>query len=257
MISRSAISSRFIRAIEKISIKLPDYIIIDTPVYSEWYQKEYKLGPNKIRLLPLGADDREFQPQSQPKDRGHFQCLYYGTYIPNHGVQYIVEAARLLADQPSIQFKLIGTGPDKKQIEALVRQYGLNSVQFYDWMSKNDLIQAIGRADLVLGTFGTTPQALMTMQNKIFEGLAMAKPVINGDLPQMRKTLIHGENIYLCERESPRAIADAILTLYHNDQLRQQIAQNGYAFYQENFSFDKLGAKFANILREVANGHSG
>jgi glycosyltransferase involved in cell wall biosynthesis len=251
--ARSALSSRLIRAVEKLSIKLPDAIIVDTPVYSEWYQKEYKIDPKKIKLVPTGADDREFQPREQQPEHSAFRCLYYGTYIPNHGVKYIVEAARLLSDQPGLQFIFVGTGPDKEHIEALVSQYELSSIRFHDWMAKNELIEEIGQSDVLLGTFGVTPQALMTMQHKIHEGFAMAKPIINGDSPLMRSTLIHKKHIFLCERENPQSLAEAILTLYRDPELREHLARNGFSFYRENYSFDKLGADYMQILLEMVN----
>ncbi len=251
--SRSAISSRMIRAIENFSLGLPDAIIVDTPVYSEWYQQEYQLDPIKIKLLPTGADDREFQPREDLTKRTTFRCLYYGTYIPNHGVKYIVEAARLLSDRPDIQFILVGRGPDKPQIETLVRKYELASVTFHDWMTKNELIEEIRHSDVLLGTFGVTPQAIMTMQHKVHEGLAMAKPIINGDSPLMRRTLTHKKHIYLCDREDPQSLAEAVLSLYQDSELRQKLAENGFAFYQEHYAFDKLGAEYAQILLDIVN----
>jgi glycosyltransferase involved in cell wall biosynthesis len=255
--SRSAISSRLIRTVEKISLSLPDSIIVDTPVYSEWYQKEYKIDPKKIRLLPTGADDRVFQPQAERSKHTTFRCLYYGTYIPNHGVKYIVEAARLLSDRPEIQFIFVGTGPEKQQIEALVSQYELSSITFHNWMAKNELIEEIRHSDVLLGTFGVTPQALMTMQHKIHEGLAMAKPIINGDSPLMRRTLTHKKDIFLCERENPQSLAEAILVLYQDADLREQLAINGFSFYKENYAFDKLGAEYAQILLDIVNDKTG
>ena len=56
----------------------------------------------------------------------------------------------------------------------------------------------------------------MTVQNKIYEGLAMAKPVITGDSPAVRRNLTPGENIWVCRREDPQALAEAIRTLFEH-----------------------------------------
>ena len=255
--SRSPISSNLIQSIERFSLKLPDLLIVDTPAYSEWYQNQYQVDPEKIKLIPTGADDREFRPREVTTSHTVFRCLYYGSYIPNHGVKYIVEAAVLLSNQPDIQFVFVGTGPEKQQVEDLVHQSGLTSVTFHDWMAKQELLREIDHADVILGSFGVTPQALMTMQHKIHEGLAMAKPIINGDSPLMRQILEHKKHIYLCEREDPKSLADAILTLYQNAELRGQLSRNGFAFYQENYAFDKLGANYALILQQLAQSRAG
>ena len=248
----SSFSVRLIRSVERVACRLPDRLIIDTPEYSRWYQDNYGIPPEKIRLLPLGADDRLFKPlDCHEKDDSIFLCLYYGTFIRNHAPGVIVEAARLLAGDPTIRFEMIGRGPEREKTVALANSYGLANLTFIEWMDVDELVQHAACADVILGTFGVTPQALMTMQHKIHEGLAMAKPVINGELPVMSSTLQHGETIYLCERQNPRALADAILTLRADQQLRLRLARQGYEFYQANLTFEIIGRKLAGYLEEL------
>jgi glycosyltransferase involved in cell wall biosynthesis len=248
----SSFSLQLIRSIERLACRLPDRLIIDTPEYSRWYQDNYHIPPEKIRLLPLGADDRLFKPlDCHEKDDSIFLCLYYGTFIHNHAPGVIVEAARLLAGDPTIRFEMIGRGPEREKTVALANSYGLANLTFIEWMEVDELVQRAACVDVILGTFGVTPQALMTMQHKIHEGLAMAKPVINGESPVMSSTLQHGETIYLCERQNPRALADGILTLRDDKQLRLRLARQGHEFYQANLTFEIIGRKLAGYLEEL------
>ena len=54
--------------------------------YSKWFQTHYGVSNHQIKLLPLGADDRVFKPLYPKRAENVFRCLYYGTFIPNHGV---------------------------------------------------------------------------------------------------------------------------------------------------------------------------
>ena len=250
--SRSPVSVRLIRSIEKWALRLPDVLIVDTPEYAAWYHNTYGVPQDKIRLLPLGADDRIFKPLAHiPDPQGIFHCLYYGTFIPNHGVQFIIEAARLLADDKTIQFELIGTGPCRAQIDEMVKDYALSNVTLIDWMDVEGLTQKAAAADVILGTFGKTPQSLMTMQNKIHEGLAMGRPVINGDSPVMRSTLEHGVNVYLCERENARSLADAIRFLKDQPLLREEIGRQGLEYYQKHLSLEQTGVELSKYLQDL------
>lgn len=249
---KSPLTIKIIHWLEKTSMRMPDLFIIDTPTYAEWYQKEYKIQEEKIRLLPLGADDRLFRPSLNPrKNDSRFVCLYYGSYIPNHGVPVIVQAANNLVDHPEIYFEFIGAGIDRPKAEQMAHKFGLRNVAFIDWLDKDKLVQKIAECDVILGTFGNTPQALLTMQNKIHEGLAMAKPVINGDSPTMRAILKHGEQIFLCERENPKSLADAILTLSKQPELCAKIALRGYSFYLENLKFDIISEHLCKIIQSI------
>jgi len=180
--------------------------------------------------------------------------LYYGTFIPNHGVKYIVEAARILQDDPDIQFELIGEGPTKAEALALVKRYGLEQVAFVSWVDKQALPYRAAEADLCLGAFGTTPQSIITVQNKIYEGLALRKCVVTGDAPTVRQALTHGEHVWLCERANPESLARAILTLRQDPDLREALAKNGHELFEERFTIAALGRQFKDHLQSLVPG---
>ena len=245
-------STRLLHFVEGIALKLPDMLILDTSEYVRWFSKNYEVPPERFRLVPTGADDRIFfpLPQNDAGD-GKFHVLYSGTFIPNHGVMYIVEAARLLASEPSIRFELIGNGPDLEKAEKFVSQNKLTNVEFVEWMEKDQLTNRMNRADLCLGAFGNTPQSLMTVQNKIYEAMAMEKPLISGDSPAVRQVFTHGENIYLCERANGNALAEAILTLWKDQALREKISKNGYKLFKENYDLLSNGKRYCAYLNEI------
>src|SRR4030042_5692468 len=223
------VSINLLRFIERTALKLPDRLILDTSEYVKWFSNNYGIKPARFRLVPTGADDRIFAPiPYTPEMNGKFRILYSGTFIPHHGVRYMVEAARLLANEPNILFEFIGKGPELEIAQQFTLQNQLTNIEFVGWMEKDQLIHRISQADVCLGAFGTTPQSLMTVQNKIYEALAMAKPLISGDSPAVRQCLQHSENIYLCERASGKSLADAIMILYKDSSLREKIAKNGY-----------------------------
>jgi len=239
----------FLRWLEGLACRLPDLLILDTSEYVAWFEKTYHLPAGQFRLVPTGADDRIFHClDTHPSEDGLFHVLYYGTFIPNHGIRYIIEAARLLADDPAIHIEMIGDGPECELAQTLTRQYHLENVAFMQWLQKKELVQRVAQADICLGAFGATPQSLMTVQNKIYEGLAMAKPVVTGDSPAVRQALTHGVHVYLCARQDPPALAQAIQMLKTDPQLRNSLAENGYAVFHEKFDLFHIGQNFARCL---------
>lgn len=247
----SGLSIRLLRNLERLACHLPDRLILDTESYVAWFQATHGVAAQRFRLVPTGADDRIFCPVRSDSADGLFRVIYYGSFIPNHGVEYIVEAARLLADDPTICFELIGDGPDRARAQALAQRYALSNVVFVDWLEPSALVARVARADVCLGAFGTTPQSLMTVHNKIYEGLAMAKPVITGDSPAVRQVLEHGEHVFLCKRVDAQSLADAVRVLRASPDLRARLAQRGHQLFCEQFDLQHNGQRFASHLREL------
>ncbi|MFH0958653.1 MAG: glycosyltransferase family 4 protein [Pseudomonadota bacterium] len=248
---RSSFTVRMIRQLERVACRFPDLLILDTAEYVAWFEQTHGVPSNRFRLIPTGADTRLFRPISrQNVDDGIFRVIYYGTFIRNHAVEYIIEAARLLAGDQTIRFELIGEGPDREKAMEMTKTYRLKNVWFVDWMDQSELLTRVADADVCLGAFGTTPQSVMTIQNKIYEALAMAKPVLTGDAPAIRKVLKHGEHLYLCERANPQALAKALCLLRNDPELRRKLSANGYALCQQRFTIEQLGLQFKKYLLE-------
>ncbi len=246
---QNVIGINLLRGLEWLACRLPDRLILDTEEYVAWFHTVHGIAADRFRLVPTGADSDEFYPRPpQASQVASFQVIYYGTFIPNHGVHYLVEAAHLLADDPTIHFALIGEGPDRAAAMQLAQTYHLTNISFVEWLEPQALTQRIADADLCVCAFGTTPQSLMTIQNKIYEGLAMRKPVLTGDGPAVRRQLPHGEALYLCERANPKALAAAIETLRHDPALCRKLAQGGHARFLAQFTLEAVGRTFKNYL---------
>lgn len=245
---KSWLSGQLIFWLEKGGLKLPDLLIADTPEYQEYYVQKYNLSSPKFRLVPLGVDDRVYHPRPQVQPPGDvFRVIYYGTFIPLHGVETIIRAAAALHDQPHIQFVFYGDGQERPSAEKLVQCLQLKNVHFCGWLNKENLPDEIARSHLVLGVFGTTKQALCTIQNKIWEGMMMQRPVITGDAETIRAELGHKQHIYLVERANPQALAQGILDLAHNPALYQQMVTGAYERVQAN-TILATGAKVKQVL---------
>ena len=249
--ARHPLTGRLIRALERLALLLPDLLIQDTAEYVAWFGRVYGLDPKRFALVPTGADDSVFSPRGIDRDDGALRVLYYGTFIPNHGIEYIIEAARLLQDQSDVRFELVGEGPERAKAERLTERYGLLNVTFEGWVEKQTLTHLITCADVCLGAFGVTPQSMMTVQNKIYEALAMRKCVVTGWSPAASSSLIHGQHVWLCNRENPESLAEAILTLRRSPELCIEMAENGYRLFLDRYSVAALGRQFVPAIESI------
>ena len=248
---RSGLSIRMVRFVERIGLHLPDRLIQDTHEYVAWFERTYGIEPDRFCLVPTGANDDLFKPGRAKPDRSGFHVVYYGTYIPNHGAATMIEAASILGESSRIHFTFIGDGPERQSIQNKAREYRLTNIAFIEWMDQSDLVNFVTQADACLGAFGTTPQSMMTVQNKIYEALAMGMPLITGNSSAVRQEFEHRTHLYLVNRSDPESLAEAILELRDNRDLCQTMSRMGRNLFLEKYSVKALGRQYKNHLIEM------
>ncbi len=248
------VTGKLIYGLEKASLALPDAIIVMSEDYLSWFEETFGVDPKRLKLVHTGADELVYRRVAGAPDPRFFTVLYYGSYIYTHGVPVILEAARLLEAHSEIRFVMIGRGPVKEDAVRQAEEDGLGNVEFIDWVDREELPAMVASSDLCLGVFGTTPQADMTIQNKIWEGLAMARPILTGSSSAVRHWLVHKHSAYLCEMDDPRSLADGILELKEDPALREKLAANGHELFQKNFTISALGEVFRQHLEDVVAG---
>jgi len=119
------------------------------------------------------------------------------------------------------------------------------------------LLDSLAQAHICLGVFGTTRQANFTVQNKVWEGLAMGRPVISGDSPTIRAALADRQEVYLVARNSPEALAAGLSALRADPALRERIAAAGHARYLAGNSIGAIGRQMADALRGLVAARAG
>jgi glycosyltransferase involved in cell wall biosynthesis len=118
-------------------------------------------------------------------------------------------------------------------------------------MPYETLAEHIAMADICLGMFGITEKAMRTGAFKVVEGLAMEKPVITAETPAMKEIFTDRENILFCQPANSRDLADKIKELKNDQNLRTNIAKNGYKLYKYKLTPKALGADLLRLIGDV------
>ncbi|MHB8132804.1 MAG: glycosyltransferase [Anaerolineaceae bacterium] len=241
-----------IKTIEQTAFRLPDLLFLDNEKFVNWICETFAINQSKFRLIPISADSRFFYPSSEKKSEiGVFNVLYYGSYIPNHGLALILQAADLLKSNSKIRFILAGDGPEKANSIKFVEENCLQNVAFEGWLSKDELIHRIWDSQIILGAFGHTLQSSLTNNNKIIEAFAAKKPVISCFTEALPIEIKHGKNIHLCKAGDSNAIAESIEYLVNNPSYCEELSENAYFTYVSNFENFQIGNMVFQHLKQL------
>ena len=234
--------------LERGGLRRPDVLIAENAAYGGYIADKYDLPRERFRYVPHGADETVFHPRPLRPPDAPFRVTYHGGYLPSHGMDAILGAAALLRDRADVCFHFYGSGPEKARIVRRAAELGLPNVTFHGFVSQDELLDGLATAHVCLGVFGTTRQANFTVQNKVWEGLAMGRPVISADSPTIRAALADRQEIYLVERNSPEALAVGLGELRDDPARREAMAAAGHARYLAEHSIPALGRQMKEAL---------
>ena len=234
------------------AFRLSDLILADTQAHKEYFCRAYGLAEDKVAVVPVGYDDRVFRPEEAPSLRtkdSPFEVLFFGSFLPLHGAESIIEAAAILSKKdPSIRFRFVGSGQTLERVRLRADSLALKNVEFTGWLRYADLPARIAAADICLGIFGPTEKARRVVPHKVFQALGMKKPVITGRMPAAEEFFHHRKDIYFCDPPYPRSLVSAILALKADGRLRHSLAANGWRLVSEDYSPQALGRRLLLLL---------
>ncbi len=237
--------------VDKFTCMVSDVILLDTNEHINYFHEEFSINKEKFKRIFIGADDEIFYPRKVERNEEIFTVEFHGTFIPLQGIQYIIKAAKILENYKDIKFELIGSGQTYNEVVNLSRQLNTRNISFKGCVDYKEIPYYIAKADVGLGIFGDTAKAKRVIPNKVYEVLAMRKPLITGDSPAAREVLINKENCILCEMANPKEIANSILLLKEDESLKKKISKKGYELFKEKFSTRVIGKEVKKILKRI------
>jgi glycosyltransferase involved in cell wall biosynthesis len=235
-----SLPARALEYVDRRAFGAADLVVADTHAHAQFF---VTLTDTPIDVCFVGAEDSVFRPAARVG--APFTALFVGKLIPLHGLDVVLEAARLA---PELPFRIVGSG----QLEPLLARRPEN-VEHVPWVEYDGLPAELHRAGCALGIFGTTAKAQRVIPNKAFQALACATALVTGDTPAARELLVDGESALLVPPGDPRALGAAVRRLANDAGLRERIAAGGRAAYEAHASESVLGARWRGLLERLVH----
>jgi len=220
-------------AVDRLSLGAATRVVIDTEAHRDYLIERLGVAPAKVDCRYLGADPNVFRPYPLRRG-GPLRVLFYGQFLPLHGVDTILAAMAALSSDPGFEFTVVGTGPERRRALAAVPRQALDRLRLIEWVSYEELGELIAGADLCLGTFGTSAKARMVVPNKVYQAAAVGRAVLTSDTPALREVFTPQHDIAVCS-PSAEALVEGIRCLRSDDE-RERIAANAARLMATRFS---------------------
>ncbi len=217
---------------------------------------------DRISVITNGVDLARFQP-TEPDERfqhwhdleDKFVCSYVGTIGMAHGLEIVVEAARLLRqrDRMDIAFCLVGDGAARETLEIQVREAGLEPwVRFTGRLPKEDMPMVLANSDACLVHLRKCELFTTVLPSKIFETMAMARPILTGVEGEARRIVLEAGAGVALEPENAEQLAETLERMADQPAWTLQLGAQARQYVARHFNRDTLAAQYLTLLTDVA-----
>ncbi len=242
---------------EWLCLRFSRHCITDTALHKRFIAERFSVAAEKIDVVTVGAI-AEVQHSRSPQDiapvdnKATMRVLFYGTFLPLHGIDVLLRACKLVAEMP-IEFHIIGgRGKALTKFKELLQELKLDNVRHDDWVDFDDLKEFyIPRADLCIGgPFGGTPQAKRVITGKTFQFLAQSKATVVGIVDELAGFVDH-ENCLLVEQSNPEQLAQVFEWALDNREALPEIGRKAHELYEQRFSIQQITEQLEQSLRNA------
>ena len=185
-----------------------------------------------------------------------FLVLYAGIIGHAQGLEVILKAAQILRGEISIRFILMGSGPVKERLTAMKEDLALSNVDFYNVVTRDELMQVINDIDAAVIPLLRLELFRGAIPSKIFEILALKKPILLGVEGEAEELFIQKGRAGLAFiPEDAGDLAEKVRYLAENPGQGKLFGDNGYNFVSREFNWDTIAEDFWQHLIKAENKH--
>lgn len=244
-----------IRAIEWLASRLADATFMDTEAHGKRMEQIFGLRSGSIQRVWVGVEREHFSnaagcaPDREAGGSDGIKVLFYGQFIPLHGIDTIVAAAELLRAAP-VQWLLVGRGQEAARIRKLIEDADVPRLRWVEWVDYGDLCETLARCDVSLGIFGTSDKAGSVIPNKVYQILAARRPLITRDSTAIRELVRHDPPaVQLIPAGHAAALAEAVMVIA--EQSKDAADPVSVPDLVERFDATAVGKQLLDILQAL------
>ncbi|MCX8082099.1 MAG: glycosyltransferase [bacterium] len=234
---------------DRILLKYTYKVVGNSNSVKKFYQKTEKIPENKITVIYNGVDLKEFgniNTRVEIKKEG-FWVGAGGRFTEQKGLINLLKAVpEVIKIFPKTKFVLVGDGPLRNTFEKFVKDNGTSgNVMFTGY--RKDILSIFSLCDVIV-----VPSLFEGMPNIVLEAMALKKPVIGTNIPEIAELIIDEKNGFLVPvKDNVKDIAEKILFLWKTPEVKEKMGEAGYNLIKERFSLERMVREYETLYIEA------
>lgn len=237
-------NSPFDRFWQRRIVKKADAIIVISNYLAEFAKKFNKKA--RVFIVPNGVDLNKFQNpndkfQNNPNQK---TIITVSRLVPKNGVDILIRAMeKVKKETPEAICQIVGDGRQRKELEKLTRKLGLeNEIQFSGSIPNHEIPKYLAQAAVFV-----RPSRSEGLGTAFLEAMACGVPVLATPVGGIPDFLKENETGLFCKTENPEDLAQKIISIFKDENLRSKLIENGLKLVKENYNWDIVAQKMREI----------
>ena len=234
----------------ELTLREAEALVFDSRETLRLYEGLYPdlLKGKILEVIPPGVETEIFK-YAPPVKKDYFEIMTAGYLLRRKGVQYLIEAMPLiLREFKDVRLRIVGDGPFKGELARLVKRLSLDDkVRFEGLVPRDELAKYYVNCDVYV-----QPSLSETFPSTIREAMSVGRPVIATKVGFVEEHLIDGVNGLLVPRGDVEEIANKVLLLLSDEDLRLRMGAKAREYAERNFNWDGIVTKWYDIYQEVS-----
>jgi glycosyltransferase involved in cell wall biosynthesis len=243
------------KCLVKYVLKKADMITCDAEHMREAI-KSLGIPAEKVNIIFFGIDTKKFKPEEKSKElrakleiNGSPAIISLRNLESLYDVESLIRATPLvLREIPEAKFIIAGKGSAEERLRNLAVSLNvLDSVRFIGFVPNDELPKYLNAMDVSVST--SLSDAGIAASTA--EAMACGLPVIVTDVADNRQWVKDGENGFVVPVKDPKLLAERIIYLLKNVDIRKQFGNANRKIIEENNDYYKEMAKMEDIYQEL------
>ena len=196
-----------------------------------------------------GVNPRLFSPNPAAVAPADPEILVVGNLLPSKGQELVLRAVGNLSPSfPQLRCRIIGEGPDRARLEALVRELGIvRQVQFAGRQSRSEVAEAMRSCSVFV-----LPSRNEGLGCVYLEAMSCAKPVIACRGQGIDELIEHGKNGWLIPVDGLEPLVQGLSALLGSPEMRTQVGTAARQTILEKLTLSHQAQHLATIYRQAS-----
>ena len=189
-------------------------------------------------LLPHGIENDFFAKKDQANTSGQLSIASIGELVPTKHIDWVIRAVKNYKGGKKVSLKIAGEGPMRPELEALIQ--GNDNIQLLGKIDHDKIGQLLQKTDIF-----ALPSINETFGLVYLEAAAHQIAVVATKGTGIWGVFDNQKEMLFCD--SSTSFNELLYHLIDDDQLRNELAENAYLKASENYRWDHIIEKYAEL----------